>query len=163
MRKRMLLGILMGMITVTMFSFKLSVSAEEVFANNNSHEAIEILDNLGRKVEVSQVMIQPRGATPPTSLRWVEFGKPYHSNPFSASGTRYSESIFGLKNSKSAKLDFKLGGFKMFLTDRPDPGAILYSANMPLEYAPYTVNTSAYFYFAVDNPKKGQTYSIIPK
>ncbi|OJG72173.1 hypothetical protein RV11_GL003144 [Enterococcus phoeniculicola] len=120
-----------------------------------------IYDKSNQNVQLLEVIAQPKGTEPPTKLHWVNFGHPYFSDPFTGSGTRYSGYIFGLDNSDKCKLDFELGGFMIFVTDRPDPGAILYSVNLPLENAPYHVETGGYFYFAVDNPKKGQTYTII--
>lgn len=139
-------------------SFNLKANAEE------SNRSIAVYDKFGDQVMPVRVynnVVMPKGATPPTDLHWITFGNPYHSNPFSATGTRYSEHIFGLDGVNTAKLDFELGGFALFMTDRPDPGAIVGMYNLPLEHAPYFIHNPAYFYFAVDNPVKGQTYNII--
>lgn len=138
-------------------------AAEKEMSTNSVGETTVIHDKSGQVVEPSLSPVQPLGTTPPTSLKWLRFGESYQSNGFSGSGTRYGGYIFGLSDSNKAKFTFKLGGFGCFITDRPDPGAIVDYYNLPLSGSPYTLETDGYFYFVVDNPINGQTYNVRPQ
>ncbi|MGM0124036.1 hypothetical protein IGI37_001410 [Enterococcus sp. AZ194] len=149
--------------TAMMFIGMTAQAVEKERPVKNVSESTAIYDRFGQVIESSISSAQPIGTTPPTSLKWLRFGESYQSNGFSGSGTRYGGYIFGLSDSNKAKLTFKLGGFGCFITDRPDPGAIVGYYNLPLSGSPYTLETTGYFYFAVDNPVNGQTYNVRPQ
>ena len=159
MKKYILLG--MSFVVFSIFGIMNTEVKAEQMTLTSSGETV-IYNKFGQEVKPETLFVQPRGTTSPTTLKWLSFGSNYHSNPFSGAGTRYSGYIFGLNNTNKAKLNFSLGGFACFVTDRPDPASVVNVCNMPLSGSPYTLETVSYFYFAVDNPIYGQTYSIIP-
>lgn len=159
MKKYILLG--MSFVVFSIFGIMNTEVKAEQMTLTSSGETV-IYNKFGQEVKPETLFVQPRGTTSPTTLKWLSFGSNYHSNPFSGAGTRYSGYIFGLNSTNRARLTFSLGGFACFVTDRPDPASVVNVYNMPLSGSPYTLETAGYFYFAVDNPVNGQTYSIIP-
>lgn len=144
------------------------VFAEETNSSNEEAQpAVIIHDNKGNLVEptvepANDDLILPLAATPPTTAKYLNNNQSYQSNEFSASGRRYGGYNFITNNaSKKFKLTFKKGGFGMRThTWLNTPNDVDEYYNLPLSGSPYTMTTTHYFYFLVDNPNSGQTYHV---
>ncbi|MBU5265499.1 hypothetical protein [Virgibacillus proomii] len=165
-RKKML-GCILGILLIPFILGSAPVSAEET--NSSMEEiqsAVTIYDNEGNLVEPlvepNDNLISLLAATAPTKVKYLNNSATYQSNGFSGSGRRYSGYTFTTKNASGKfKLTFKKGGFGVNThTWASSPLDVSESYNLPLSGSPYTLITKKYFYFLVDNPKKGQTYKV---
>ncbi|MDN6184519.1 MAG: hypothetical protein L0L95_06275 [Staphylococcus equorum] len=161
--------IVSGFTFLSFFSFANAniVNAEEQFIDSIHAEETVIYDNSGEKVEPIRVseenndLITPLGAHYPTSTKWLNNGASYQSNEFSASGRRYGGYLFNSSTTRKFRVTFRKGGFGANLTSTAAyPGNIEESFNLPLSGSPYTLTTTRFFYFLVDNPNQGQTYHV---
>ncbi|WP_312221982.1 hypothetical protein [Streptococcus parasuis] len=143
-----------------------TASADEV--SSTSDENIIIYDKNGEVVEPSReiienndMIIQPLGVNYPTTVKWLNNGASYQSNEFYGSGRRYGGYFFGSSTTSTFRLTFQKGGFGVNTTSSAaNPSNVVEAYNLPLSGSPYTIITSQFFYFLVDNPKSGQTYHV---
>lgn len=165
--KKTLVSILGLLIIPFMFGSSLVFAEEANFNVQETLPEVLIYDNKGDLIEptvelTNNDLISPFAATAPTKVKYLNNSDSYQSNEFSASGRRFSGYTFTTRNtSKKFKLTFKKGGFGLRThTWLNTPEDVDEYYNLPLSGSPYTIITSKYFYFVVDNPNKGQTYSV---
>ena len=167
-------GSLMKKILTTSFLFLLAsifigtenkVNAAEFDNPFNESDTI-IYDKLGNIIESTTVPdstdeISTFSANYPDSTKWLNNGASYQSNGFSGSGRRYGGYLFNSSTTNTFKITFKKGGFAAHHTSTSAyPGNVEEYFNLPLSGLPYTMKTTKWFYFVVDNPNAGQTYHV---
>lgn len=165
--KKILSGAVLMLLSTIFFTGNSVAFANEGEQNTNIDEIV-IYDKFGEKITPSnELFINSqedliRGVNPPTTVKWLNNSATYQSDGFSGSGRRYSGYTFSTSNSSGKfKLTFRTGGFGVNVIANPgDPWNVSQSYNLPLSGSPYTLITSGYFYFLVDNPRSGQTYHV---
>lgn len=131
-------------------------------ADESNSSDVVIYDKFGIEVspEISSNLVT-RAVVPPTTVKWLNNSASYQSENFSGSGTRYSGISFSSSTTNNFRLTFRLGGFGVNTIANPgNPSNVSQRYNLPLSGSPYTINTSGYFYFLVDNPRTGQNYHV---
>ena len=143
-----------------------AISVKTQADSSKTTDKIVIEDNMGNIVEpVSPLPTSiktVRGTNIPRTIKWLNGSASYTSEAFSGKGTRYGGYSFGTSNSSNKfKIKEYTGGFAIkCFTTAAYPENVTHVYNLPLSGSPYTITTSEYFYFAVDNPKNGQKYNV---
>ena len=123
-----------------------------------------IFDKDGNEVPATEIPqtpgIQPRSATQPTTVKYLSKGQSYWSEDFSASGMRYSGYMFSLTGTKNVRITANKGAFTLYITDRPEAGAVVNTYYLTPSGSPYRFVTDQWFYFGVNNPISGQNYYL---
>lgn len=132
---------------------------------DEDNDVTTIYDKNGNKVELEPVApgALVRGTAQPRTIKRLNKGQSYMSNPFSGSGMRYGGYMFGITSGK-VMITVAKSAFTTYITGSTDPNFVVQTATLKPSGSPYTYNPlKGYIYFGVYNPVSGSTYGLKAK